>query len=459
MKRAILLVALLAAGCAARPGAPQEASQPAAPEPGLDALVPPTFSTLATLGTATNGAEPNLLVAPDGAVYVAMPLHLWRSDDGGRSFQALGADSCDRPQGVGLPACPPLYASKNPGLVGPNDGDLAATPGGTLLWTGLMGGGYAVPFQASTDRGASFSKPVEVGTNNSADRQWMDLRPDGSLLVVWRDAPGTAKEAFLGRLSPDAGASWGPAAPISGNSYPNGKPVHDLNGTWYLPRYEHGIAVSRSADGRNWSSSQVSQDPAQSVPIRNGPPLAGFPAAAVDQNGTIYVVWSEATLGQTTGLKFTDVPSVFLAVSHDHGASWGKARVVSAPGHASVLPALVAGAKGRIAVAWYEGQLGLPNEEGPDQWNVRVAESVDADADAPTFRSGLVSQAPIHVGGLCTDGAACLIGARDRFALDFFSIQLLPDGHPVLAFAGDAATGSRAQVAVLAAVAGGTRLA
>jgi hypothetical protein len=284
----------------------------------------------------------------------------------------------------------------------------------------------------------------------------IDQRPDGRVLLVWRDDVGAADASVLARISTDEGANWSAPAKIARDVLPEGKPAHTPNGTWVMPHYlNDSILVARSLDGLSWNDVVAFHAAASITPTRNGGPYAGNPAIAADAKGTLYLAWSEGALGQQTGLKEADMPQVFLITSSDGGATWSTPRAISPAAHASIMPTMVAGAAGRVAIAWYENQDGIPNEAVPDAWNVRVAESIDGGV---AFQSVLVQPTPTHVGGICTDGGACLPTARDRFAGDFFSIALTPQGNPVVAFAADGPEGSRASASVKVAVLDGTKL-
>ncbi|HUR24853.1 MAG TPA: hypothetical protein VM327_02435 [Candidatus Thermoplasmatota archaeon] len=124
-----------------------------------------------------------------------------------------------------------------------------------------------------------------------------------------------------------------------------------------------------------------------------------FPIAAIDDAGTLYVTWA------------TDD---------------------------AIFPWVVAGAAGRVAVAWYESTSPAASETLPSVWDVRLVESVDADAAVPTFRGGRANVDPLHIGYVCTAGGGC--GGRDRTRGDFFEVAISADGFPVVAWAGDSPT-------------------
>jgi hypothetical protein len=185
----------------------------------------------------------------------------------------------------------------------------------------------------------------------------------------------------------------------------------------------------RSADfGRSWSERFVAN-------IRTGSTtcsVALSPVTAVDAAGTVYVVWSAGDPALPTGLKEAETLVVFLSYSLDHGQTWTAPRVISNPAKDSRMPWITAGAPGRVSVAWYENTRGLPGETVPDEWNVRLWESVTADSERPESVTILLNTAPSHLGTICTSGLTC--SASDRSLLDFFEITLDNRGQPVAAW-------------------------
>src|SRR5439155_21193571 len=117
-------------------------------------------------------------------------------------------------------------------------------------------------------------------------------------------------------------------------------------------------------------------------------------------------------------------------VSHDHGATWSKPTLISDRAKDARFPWIAAGAPGRIAIAWYENARGVPGEELPDEWNVKLYESLDGGGKGGV---ATLSATRNRLGSLCTSGTGCL--AADRSMLDFFEVAIGLDGQPVVAYA------------------------
>lgn len=391
-------------------------------------LVAPTFLAPIDLGSVTLGAEPSVAVAPDGTVYVTTPLALWRSDDGGKTYAALGKPFC--PQG--LPACPGLEES-DPGLVDGGDASLAVTKDGTVHWAGLGGG---IPYQRSTDKGETWSDDMDVSDGTGSDREWIVVDADDRVHAQWRGADDDGASIFI-RRSDDAGLTWGNVTRVAEDGRQGPVAVDPTNtSVMLLPHtFDGRLFVARSADGgATWTDLEVR-------PV-NGRPFI-FPIATFDANGTAYFVWSEdpdapqQDLVLIEGGRVVSIPTAYMVVSHDQGLTWGEPVSLSTPGVPALFPWIAAGDAGRVVVAWYEGQRPIPSNRVPNLFDVKVAMSVTADMPEPEFLVTQVNDEPVHVGAFCTEGLACTLTGGDRSMLDFFEVRILPDGSPVLAWAGD----------------------
>jgi hypothetical protein len=183
-----------------------------------------------------------------------------------------------------------------------------------------------------------------------------------------------------------------------------------------------------------------------------------FPIASVDQAGVVYVVYANGNFDKTNNYqtdRFPNIPTIMLIHSSDHGVSWSKPMAVSTPGVPAVFPWIAAGAPGRVAIAFYEGQLPAPLV-APNAWRVAMAMSTTADTDAPKLARGFVTADPTHVGQICVVGSAC--GPQDRSLLDFFEVRLKDDGTPVVAYTADADVKMATVKVLFAQMSEGTKL-
>jgi hypothetical protein len=173
---------------------------------------------------------------------------------------------------------------------------------------------------------------------------------------------------------------------------PDGQPLRDfpLNQLW--------LAESDDA-GTSWTNRLILD-----IGTAFGAGAAGgslghvMPASAVDDAGTLYAAFS---LRLGTGVE----THLYLVHSADHGVHWSSpVRVDSGGLRSNVMPSLVAGEPGRVAVSWYGSRS--PDFTAPDStWAEFFAQSTNASSAAPSFRQSLVSgKAPVHMGSVDTMG-------------------------------------------------------
>jgi hypothetical protein len=113
----------------------------------------------------------------------------------------------------------------------------------------------------------------------------------------------------------------------------------------------------------------------------------------------------------------------------------------------AVMPVIVAGAIGRIAIAYYatEGSYatGDPNGAITATWYVHVASSLDATSPSCRFADARTVAQLVHRGSVCGRGGSCLpprgdpTRPSDRSLGDLMGATLLPDGRLVVAYAHD----------------------
>lgn len=438
----VVVLLIFLAGCSSRPTPPGDGPTTAPPAPPSlrPHAVPPTFRAPLLLGDIPNAhGEPNVALGPDGTIIVTTPLYLWRSHDGGVTFEAVGEPACDTDANLGV--CPPGFTGLHPrGLVGAGDGDVAFAPDGTLWWAGLKAADAEVPLQSSTDLGTTWGNATDVAQGEHSDREWIDVDRNGTVRVVWsqfeQGANGPVPYTAYRRI--DHG-KMSPTVHLPGSDRLKGPLVRAANGTLYVPQVDQaGIWLTTSHDdGATWSESLVSN-----LTSDRGVYLASaawvWPVAAVDDGGNLYVAWAtDDEVANERPVRNLASPIVHFASSTNGGATWTDT-ILSTPLHVGIMPWVVAGAAGQAAVAWYESASPIASETVPSVWDVRLVQSVDAEAVSPTFLGGKANVDPVHTGYVCTAGGAC--AGPDRTLGDFFELAIGGDGRPVAAWTGDSPT-------------------
>jgi hypothetical protein len=420
-----LLTIVAFAGCLDDSGGSDGADLdgPAAGLPPASELATPTLLPSVNLGRGAG--EPNIAVGPDGTVYVSDPsIGIWRSPDGGRGFQKMAAS----------------------GITGGGDGDIEIDARGCIHWLGLFGedgDGEAapIPYHRSCDGGATFTDGIDLSNGTGSDREWIGQSRGGVLYASWRGSNDT-RGVISTTTSFDGGLTWTPlvdmaddavGGPIVGGSV-EGHVFEAMTTFADVPvggEQPSAIELARSFDhGRTWDVVPVLVPP-QSVQVGLvGFPTSIFPVAAVDDAGSIYVVFAVDQQAMPQVLpKSASTFGVYLTVSGDLGQSWSEPRLLSDPSKSALMPWVAAGAGGRIAVTWYENTVGLPPDFAPDLWNVKLWQSVDAANPQGESVTVQLNDQPNHIGAVCTAGTGCLAG--DRSLLDFFEVTLKADGLPI----------------------------
>jgi hypothetical protein len=329
---------------------------------------PPSHEQL--LPGSADSWEPALAVGPRGEVFVVagrregsrgsenfvQKLALWRSDDGGATFEGPwpvdeGAQGQHWDERVTVDAKGAIYVSYME-----------------------IGEDRALRLARSRDGGRTFS--VETATLRVSDKPELAVSTDGDhVYIVYELRPGPTLVA-----SHDGGATWGEprlGAPSEGRHFwpqalelaPNGGlwfavPSMSEEDIWERNETPARLHVFHSGDGgRSWqdfdfgSSLRVlggcAHDPTCAVKV----PSIGL---AVDGRGQAYVAYTEGAAGQPYGL--------FIRSSSDGGRTWSEPRRVSAAprpqsGDAADYdhPIVAASGQGRACVVWVDDRRGALN--------------------------------------------------------------------------------------------------
>lgn len=372
------------------------AGLPLAFAPAADAEPALSFRTLAL---PSFGGEPNLDVAADGAVYVVHPSwpasQVYRLAAGAAAFEDLG-----RPN-VGL---------------GGADEDIAVGPDGLVAVVGMYPGpnGLCTSVTMSHDAGDSWLPPIPaVCAPVAVDRPFVAIGADRKVWVVQHAYCCTGQHSV--HVSLDEGATFLPSglSTLAGDFPGN---VLEKDGRLYATTTCRDLLVCMTS-----TTSLLPQPawiPHGGVRMIQPAPGLGHSTGAVDDAGNLYVSWVEPR---------SNTNHVYVARSTDLGLTWSAPERVSG-GSTAVMPWIVAGADGHVAVAWYEADArGDPNGvPATAAWVPRVAVR---QGWGETWQHGALSATPNHEGPLCTHGAACYGMGIDRDLLDYFEIAIGPDGR------------------------------
>jgi hypothetical protein len=223
---------------------------------------------------------------------------------------------------------------------------------------------------------------------------------DGGLTFTPAGSP-----AFLG-YDPQAGGLCGGL---------HGHIRTDNEGRLYLPKghcQRPWLAMSEDG-GQTWTRTLVSEE------IRAA---GAHLAVATDDEGNVYYLWWDPV---------HRLP--WLAVSTDHGATFGEPMMIAPPGVAEVnFPSIAAGEEGGVVVH-FPGTTVTDRSDQGRPWNTYLVVTTDALADEPTFLSTTANPLddPIHRGN-CQN--------RCGRMLDFLDVKVSPADGTFWAAAVDTCT-------------------
>lgn len=341
---------------------------------------------------------------------------VWKSVDGGQSFQYLG-----QPDGAQAASAVARGAG-----IGGGDEDLAIGSSGNVyvdsLWLGSAT--QSTSFNGGTTWAVNpFSTDVPL-----ADRQWIASQGNSLLYLTYKQLgvllAGT--ESIFVAKSFDGGLTWPqivevttPQLGVQPGDQGNIE-VDPQNGYVYTVFFGAGgnsLYLARSTDGGLTFTLKLVYQATQGTSLVNV-----FPSLAIDQAGNLFIA-------------FSDSHSAFLTASTDHGATWSvPVRVSNGSGTKSTIgPWLTAGAAGKVDLTWW-GTGAASNNDGTAQWKVYFAQSQNALAKIPTFSQVAVTGI-MHQGAICTNGTGCASGTRNL--AEYFAPGLYLDGSELIVYSDD----------------------
>jgi hypothetical protein len=377
--------------------------------------------------------EPEVTSGPDGTIYVSAQegvpggVNLWRRDPG--SYEYVHVAKPDRNDPI---------TSLTGLALGGGDNDLAVTTDGRVLVATLSL--VSAPVSYSTDRGETFTKVELANGMPDVDRMWLTTVGKSTVYYAYHD--NTLSQIWLVK-STDGGETWSPPVPVIppdmlpqsvgipfvtvGNV--QGDIVADPDGRVYMP-----FLSSKGVDGNTTPLNKPDayyvavtdtngENPTVHTVYEGDEDIQGlFPAIASDLAGNIYATWSNKH-------------RVLLAISRDHGVTWSKPQAIStgAGNTSTVFPFVIAGSRGRVALAWL-GSDAETNDVTEAKWKAYFAQSLNAlDAD-PTWTQVVASDDFVHIGSICLEGLFCDVTGGDRSLAEVLQMGLTKDGRVIISY-------------------------
>ena len=387
----------------------------------------PTIETIHTGVTGTG--EPNIGVAPDGSIYATAMAKTVLSSDGGRHFLDV------TPPGHVTTLDPFLYVDKVTGRV--YKSDLAGTCQ-LLSW--------------SDDRGESWTS--SAAACNLSDHQSITSAPPvtsptvGYPRILYNCSQTVGYNGYSAASgcdkSLDGGTTWVPTGTYAFNdpgsaAGDSGVPLHCLgdvgaimaagDGTLYVPRGWCGqpwLAVSHD-EGLTWTRTQVATNGMNTTLsggfgiVAPGSGQSDYQATAMaDSKGNVAFFW----------IALNRLP--YLAISHNHGASFGAPIMVAPKGVKEAWgPAIDIDAKGRLALAY----LASANSPGaPWTGSYAGTDFTGYLARVTGMTAGKLSVTSARLPGDALVAGACSPGRCNSGTLDFIDVAFAKDGAVLGAF-------------------------
>ena len=368
--------------------------------------------------------EPEIHIDAAGNIYTCGPSgfsnvadYAQVSTDGGDQFHLLGAP----PRGQ-------ISAGEGGGDCG-----LASAPykNGSghynFAYTGL---GPLTNFSTATssDTGKTFRASPISESPPGVDRQWNVFTGVDTVLFNYNHLA----QGYTVQKSVDGGLTYG--APVfTGNKGGRIGPMRAIlskdkdpdKALVYFPSYKGTlITLDVSYDGgATWHWCEVMDAELN--------PSAGFVVADHDKAGNVYVAYTEK--GGDTDTYYTAVTAANMRRCESNGDVIGvgrQHRVNRDKVETTVMPWLVAGDKGRIAVAFFGTEsVGNPDDgKFKASWFPYVSMTTGALDKTPKWYQSKASSHPFHYGSICLNGLTCQtsVPEGDRSLADYFAMDLNP---------------------------------
>jgi len=241
-------------------------------------------------------------------------------------------------------------------------------------------------------------RPVVFHPNEQTRHPSVVVDQDGVVhLAYLAQEKGKQVQDVFHAVSSDGGDTWSTAVEVSKTPGQSSDPAIGGHGKNLAIVWVDTTAVAGRPDIWAAISTDTGAAWTTAADVSNTPGVSSEPAVAVAPDGTIHVVWTDATAG-------ADNPDIWHTQSGDHGKSWKAAEDISKTPGVSSHPAVACGFKGEVYVAWSDTTNGTDNR---DIWFVRSLDGGNT-WDKPFDASntpGLSSTPDVAVGG---DGSVCI---------------------------------------------------
>lgn len=411
----------------------------AKPVPGALPLVDPqglAFSATVPSDPQRDVGEPAVTTDRAGNIYTCGPTgfsnandYAQVSTDGGDQFHLLGTPPRGQVGTVEAGGDCALAVGQLPNGTKTNGKDNY-----TLAYAGL---GPLTNFSTATSRdvGRSLATSAFSQSIPGVDRQWIAfsdantayLNYNQQLLnkVVQKSTDGGLTYGVGGVVAADEGGRIGQIRVIP-------KSVTGTSEDFVYFPYSAGtkVKIALSQDSGKTYSQCLAVD---ATPVT---PDAGFVSADHDDQGNVYVTYTEKGGGRDTYLvsipfaQFKNckgaTPASPASANNTNPGFSPKLQLNRGGIETTVMPWLAAsGQPGKVAVAFYgTKEVGNPDDGTfKASWNVYVAQVLNALDPNPSVAQVQASTHPFHYDSICLNGLGCNLTGGDRSLVDYFTME------------------------------------
>ena len=368
--------------------------------------------------------EPEISIDNAGNIYTCGPSgfsniadYAQVSTDGGDQFHLLGAP----PRGQ-------ISAGEGGGDCGLASAPYKNAQGHyNFAYTGL---GPLTNFSTATssDTGKTFLASPVSESPPGVDRQWVVFTDTNTALFNYNHLVND----YTVQKSTNGGLTYGPPV-FTGNGGGRIGPMRAIlskdkkasKAIVYFPSYKGTtITLDISLDGGDtWTWCEVLDAEIN--------PSAGFVVADHDSAGNVYIAYTEK--GGDNDTYYTAVPAANMRTCKKAGDTIGTGRqhrVNRDKVETTVMPWIVAGDRGRIAIAYFGTEsVGNPDDgKFKASWYPYVGMTVNALSKNPSWYQTKASSHPFHYGSICLNGLGCTLSVPegDRSLADYFAMDISP---------------------------------
>jgi hypothetical protein len=438
----VLAVAAASSPLVARAAGPVFVNQAFAYQPGGVASTSGQLPTEETYVTGAGNAEGNIAVSGSGAVFVNPGTSggIVRSADHGQTWTGVQPPA-STPACAGAGTDHTIWDDQTTGRLftaGSSSPHVNFSDDGGTTWSATCGAQSSTALPSiNADRASIFGGPPSPTAPTQPSATYPDMVYYCGQSVPGNNEPGTTQTVC--EHSYDGGVTWTNAASsVFTETLPTCLPSNTFGGQWtpdiavgsvgpdgtlYIAKPFCGepyLAMSHD-HGDTWTRVQIAANGTV------GGQYGGYESAAVaDKSGNVYYMW----------IATDDHP--YLAVSHDHGSSWGAPMMVAAPGvNTAFWPNLAIDNAGHVAML-YMGTSSTGYADASEAWFGYLA-VIENPTDPQPVIEAAPSTPPGHpllVGAAGPDRAPTTCGC------DYVGIATGPDGAVWALFYDNHGTGS-----------------